>query len=156
MKEMLFLLCCVVGVTLVACNGSAKPAEEAASEPAEAQAQLQSEVMAIHDEVMPEMGRINQLSRTLREYLEENPDLTEERRTALFEAVAALDRADEGMMDWMAAYGGLVKNFETMEPQQIMEALEGEKKKISEVRDQMLSSIEMGERYVAEIEGAEE
>ena len=148
MKKLTFLFFLSTTLLFVACGG--KQGEDAGSATKEWSA-LQDEVMAIHDEVMPKMGAINKLSRELKTYLEEHPDLAEEKKAQIAQKIEALGEADEAMMSWMSDYGDLTRQFEAMEPVAIMEALQKEKGNISKVRDAMLSSIEEGTKLQAEL-----
>lgn len=63
---------------------------------------LEKEVMAIHDEVMPKLGELNMDKKGLEIILKNTTD--ESVKITLQDAITALERADEGMMDWMAEY----------------------------------------------------
>ncbi|MFT6336718.1 MAG: hypothetical protein ACI86M_001329 [Saprospiraceae bacterium] len=63
---------------------------------------LEKEVMAIHDEVMPKLGELNKDRRGLQSILKNTTD--ESVKNTILEAVTALEKADDGMMDWMAKY----------------------------------------------------
>lgn len=141
---------------LAACGGRTGATDAGPAEPENAIVQLQAEVMAIHDDVMPKTGQINQLSRQLRAYLEQHSELNEATRSTINETVTALEQAEEAMMDWMASYGGLTRQMEQMKTEEIVKTLETEKQNISEVREQMLSSIAAGEQLLAEFGKAED
>ncbi|MFZ1703596.1 MAG: hypothetical protein WAT79_04580 [Saprospiraceae bacterium] len=92
---------------------------------------LYNEVMAIHDEVMPQMGPMNKLKKKLKTLKEENP----ESKDVILSTIVLLENADEGMMDWMA-------NFKV--PEEANEAttyLQNEKIKIQKVSDDMKFSM---------------
>lgn len=149
MKKFKYIL---LGLVIAACGGQPNTGSSDTPDTEDQQSELQAEVMAIHDEVMPEMSTINRISRELRAYLENQPDLAEDKKAAIEETVTALEQADESMMDWMAAYGGLTREMKEMEHEAIMKALETEKEKITKVRDQMRASIKAGEQLLSEIE----
>ncbi len=151
MKKSLFFFLLTLGLFAIACGGGRQTQEAAEPTSEDPTQQLGDEVMAIHDEVMPKMGKINQLSRELRAYLEENANLAEKKKETIRQTVKALEEADEGMMGWMAEYGDLMRARKEMETDRLLEALKKEKVKISEVRDQMLSSIEAGEKLLSEV-----
>jgi len=71
--------------------------------PTEASKVLYDEVMKIHDDVMPEMGTIHKLKKKLKKRLE-NEFISEEEKSAALKAITDLEKADDGMMDWMAAF----------------------------------------------------
>lgn len=155
MKKIIFLSLLALWSLLSACGGNANTEGSEASSTETAQAELQAEVMAIHDEVMPKMSDMNRIARSLRAYLEEHPDLPAEQLQPIESAITSLDEAGEGMMDWMATYGNLTRSFQEMEPAAIMQALEKEKEKIAGVRDAMLSSMEAGEQLLATLKAEE-
>lgn len=64
---------------------------------------LKTEVMTIHDEVMPKMGRLMNLKKQLKDKiarLDSIGDNTEE----LVQLIHNLEGADEAMMEWMRSY----------------------------------------------------
>lgn len=113
---------------------------------------LLSEVMVIHDEVMPEMGRIYRLQKELTQVI----DSLETEGTAAAIPVdslkalsAQLKAADDAMMNWMRSNDF---QFEGMEQEEIMEELQSEKENIIVVRDKMLNSIRQAEETLQTFE----
>lgn len=104
------------------------------------------EVMAIHDEVMPKMGEINRLKRTIKRALEEDQSAleattAEKMKTALIQ----LEAADSLMMEWMASFNpGFEKAKKAADESIVMDFLTNERERISTVRDRMLESIKSG------------
>lgn len=96
---------------------------------------LHDEVMAIHDEVMPKMKDIHQMKKRLREVAKEYPDETISED--IQQLIAKLEKADEAMMDWMAAYKKPSKDDKGAVPY-----LTDQKEKITLVKKQMLEAIE--------------
>lgn len=90
---------------------------------------LYTEVMAIHDKVMPEMSTIHALKRDLKAI--EKP----ESKDIIIKNIIALDNADEAMMSWMADFK--VPEDKSKE----VEYLNNEKKAIQIVSDQMYGAI---------------
>jgi succinate dehydrogenase flavin-adding protein (antitoxin of CptAB toxin-antitoxin module) len=105
---------------------------------------LHESLYAIHDEVMPKMSQINRVSRSLKEYKEENK-LDSLQRTQIEAALTKLEQADEGMMDWMHNYKKPSKWRGEKSHEEIMTYLKAEKDKIVEVKNMMESSISEGE-----------
>jgi hypothetical protein len=155
MKKIFLIHLVAVIALLSACGGSSDAGNRQSASPDELQAELQAEVMAIHDEVMPKMSDMNRIARNLRAYLEEHPDLPVEQKQPVETAIASLDEAGESMMDWMAGYGDLTRSFQEMEAAAVMQALEKEKEKIAGVRDAMLSSMKTGEQLLATLNAEE-
>lgn len=61
---------------------------------------LEKQVMAVHDEVMPKLGELNKDRKALQTILKSTTD--EPTKTILLNAITALERADDSMMEWMA------------------------------------------------------
>ncbi len=59
---------------------------------------LYHEVMEIHDAVMPEMSTLHNLKKAL------NAIRTEDNKEMVLHQMARIERADEAMMSWMAAF----------------------------------------------------
>jgi len=101
---------------------------------------LMDEVMAIHDEVMPKTGAINKNKKALKKMLTPMIEDTTKLRNQLLDTILELEDAEEGMMDWMANYKSKPSKLkEGVDP---MAYYLEEKKKITEVKNKMLSSIE--------------
>jgi hypothetical protein len=87
---------------------------------------LLTQVMAIHDEVMPKMEDIMKLKSKLKD--REDAD----------EILDALETAEKAMMNWMRNFKAPSKDASF---DQTMEYLEAQRESISQVRDQMLEAI---------------
>lgn len=95
---------------LIACGGETTPKENATTEETagkfsaeemQAQQQAWDKVMTVHDEVMPKMGTMNQLTKSLKAQWEDNKKLDAVTKDDISGAVQELESADEGMWDWM-------------------------------------------------------
>ena len=95
---------------------------------------LEKEVMVIHDEVMPRLGELNKDKKGLQSILKNTSD--ESVKIILLEAIAALEKADEGMMDWMAEY-----KLPSDPPAQEV-YLKNEMVRITKVKTDMLESMQ--------------
>ena len=105
---------------------------------------LKSEVMAIHDEVMPKMG---ELRRTRKDLLLQADSLmeTNPERAAMLTTVAdEIGNANEGMMQWMRAYE---PEFEGTD-EEIKQYLEDQKVAIQKVKDDMNGSLQKGKEVL--------
>ncbi|WP_420576009.1 hypothetical protein [Ekhidna sp.] len=107
---------------------------------------LKSEVMAIHDEVMPKMGELRRTRKDLLlqadSLMESNPD-----RAAMLTTVAdEIGNANEGMMQWMRAYE---PEFEGTD-EEIKQYLEDQKVAIQKVKDEMIESLKKGNDVLSE------
>ena len=76
----------------------------AACEDRSAVEKLQAETEAIHDEAMKDIAELNRTKRAVDNAMDKLDSTAVERRTALLEALTALEKADEDMMAWMAQY----------------------------------------------------
>jgi hypothetical protein len=94
---------------------------------------LEKEVMAIHDEVMPRLGELNKDKKGLQSILKNTTD--ESVKITLQNAVTALEKADDGMMKWMAEW-----KLPSEEPAR-KAYLEKEMIRITKVKTDMLKSM---------------
>ncbi|MDC1222139.1 hypothetical protein N8Z47_05675 [Salibacteraceae bacterium] len=107
---------------------------------------LKEECISIHDEVMPRMGEMVELSSGIKEIrIKLDSDTTDSAhlvRIALVKKVEQLDSAHEAMMVWMNDY---IPDYEAEHSSDESIAFyEEQKKSITEVKDIMLKSIEDG------------
>lgn len=138
MKTTVFSLFFAIACLTIACNNNS------ANQQTEEQ-QAWDAVMAVHDEVMPKMSDINRMSDDLRARANALDSTQMATKQNLMDAAQALERADEGMMSWMAE----VKSPETMRSEQktheeIMNYLDEQKNKVNQVRDSINNSLEQG------------
>ncbi len=133
----LFLLCGL----LAACNNV--PGGEASYSEAELQAQEQAyqQMMEAHDRIMPRMGEMNQASRALRARLD-SPDLADAERQEINTLLQDLERAEDGMMEWMSSLRPLDSLRERNDHGSVMEYLEQETADIQQVEEEMRSVLE--------------
>ncbi|MEJ2004178.1 MAG: hypothetical protein P8X57_04265 [Cyclobacteriaceae bacterium] len=101
---------------------------------------LHNEVMAIHDEVMPRMDDIMKEKARLTVLMEETDDSI--RIVQIRTAMAELEAADEGMMQWMRQFSP--EEYESSE-EELTGYYEQEKVRIEEVRTNMLNALENSE-----------
>ncbi len=101
-----------------------------------AQNPLHEEVMAIHDQVMPEMTTIHNLKKDLKAI--EKPETKE----IILNQIKELNDADEAMMAWMAAFK--VPEDKTLEGAYLLL----EKEKIKQVSDMMYSSMDRAKKMI--------
>lgn len=113
--------------TLIACQTNGKKDQIT---------QLKGEVMAAHDEVMPKMGKMRSMEKSLRALSANDLDSLEIRKEA-----DALKIANDGMMQWMRNYQ---PDFEGTEDEYI-QYLQEQKKLIEKVREDINSSLATGE-----------
>lgn len=105
------------------------------------QKKLIDEVMAIHDEVMPKMEEIMTLKSELDSVAKVSADSVQAK-----ELISALDSADIKMSVWMEEY-----NPEAVKEKgsdEVIKYFEGEKKRISEVKELTNTSITKAKQFL--------
>jgi len=101
---------------------------------------LEAEVIAIHDEVMPKMGDMYKARKALREILIEIE--SDSVKNDVIKMISDLENADEGMMTWMHEW-----KVPDSDPEKTTYLLE-EKEKITKVKVDMLSSLENANKFI--------
>ena len=101
-----------------------------------ANAKLYSDVMAIHDEVMPKMGDIYTLKEGLKKKLEDNT--AGDKKSEIESTITKLDEADKAMRVWMREF----KPEDITDEAKKREYLDNEMEKVKKVREDMLAAIE--------------
>lgn len=109
---------------------------------------LFDEVIAVHDEVMPKMGKLNALGQQLKRE-------TDTTTTAYTEAAEGLQKSHKAMMDWMKDFSekfpyesSPLKDKTSEEIAQKVTLLKAEKDEVHELRDLINQSIEKAERLL--------
>lgn len=129
-------------LALVALAGLSACANDKAKE--KDQQKLWDEMMVVHDEVMPKMSEINALSKQMEAALSDTT-LTEELRDAARKSLYDLQAADKAMWDWMYGIQQLPDLRASKQHEEILQYLQEETAKITEVKSSMLASIEAAE-----------
>lgn len=93
-------------------------------------------VMAVHDEVMPEMGTIHRLRKKLKKKVAAGIE-SETEKDLVISMIKNLDDADEGMMSWMAEFKMPKEGSETEK----LNFLASEQTKIDKVNKDMRDAI---------------
>ena len=120
-------------------NTSEKKAATGALNPVE---EKRSQVMAIHDEIMPHMGTLMNLKKQLKERaagLDSTKSLDQEQLISVQASIEQLEVADEAMMQWMRTYKDPA---DSVSQQEAMEYLELKEQEIIEVKEIMQESEE--------------
>jgi hypothetical protein len=132
------LICLLLTITLFSCNQEADKV-----------AQMEKEVLAIHDEVMPKMDEIMSLQSKLVKKMASIDSLQQEgvsstrlaeQRIKAFELNRLLKTADSLMMNWMYTYRG--DSAKGLQSAEAMLYFEKEKEKIVKVKETTNSSID--------------
>ncbi|OQD44465.1 hypothetical protein BUL40_02625 [Croceivirga radicis] len=138
MKKIVFLF---ISLVFFACN---EKKEETNTKPTQMQT-----VMAIHDEVMPKMGKLGRLVGQLKEKVD-----TTAQSMVYQEAMKDLQEANMAMMDWMKGFGDRfdsdeILNGKELSPQK-QEWLNEEEVKVKELKEQINSSIARAETLLGQ------
>jgi len=138
MRPFLFLSLSVIIILSCNLNQSNGEAEYALKK-------LHTEVMDIHDEVMPKMSSINKLDRQLKQRLKD-PDVV--KKDTIQQLIYQLEEADDAMMNWMSAFKK--PDYANFEAAQQLYA--SEKEKIIVVRNKMNSIISKAQVFLKDNE----
>ncbi len=141
----------VFSITMLGACQKKQADDESLGTPAESEkvTALRNDVIAVHDEVMPLMSTIYTLKNSLKENLNTRPELSAVHKKQIEETIASLDSADRGMRVWMREFSKLETSG--MPEDEAIAALESEMKKITKVKDDMLSSVDKAAELYAAI-----
>ncbi len=108
-----------------------------------------AEVLAVHDQVMPEMETIGKLVAQLKPLADSSATGSPYRN-----AMEDLQEAHRSMMDWMKGFGDRFDHAEIMEGKALtpekQEWLKEEQLKVESMRDKVYNSIEQARRVLEE------
>lgn len=145
MKIFRTLFIAVIAFTVASCGNSTKSDKTTASTDSEKFYQLLDEVMEVHDEMMPQMGKLSEL----RQNLEEKAEVDPMNAMAYKEAAADLEAAHKSMMDWMKDFGDVFPykqdRLEGMNEEEIKESIElmkHQQEAVNSMKQEMISSME--------------
>ncbi len=105
--------------------------------------QLLDEVMAIHDEVMPKMSRMNELQQKMSNMASSTSDKA--LKDKYLDFATKLEKADNKMMDWMAEFPEDITKFSEEEANKI---LVSEKTKVLGMKEQVLVALKETEDFI--------
>lgn len=129
---------------LSACGGTEEKSEE---ELRDMLLDMEDMVQEIHDDVMPITNDLRRKSQELMAFLETHAeDLDEEAQQEVRSLIERLESAHQSMFDWMGEWADADK--ESMEFEEAKEFFNKEKERISQVADDMRSSLADAEEYL--------
>jgi hypothetical protein len=144
-------------MSLLACQS--KPSSEATMQPTDSTgakkpqsvAVLEKTVLAVHDSVMPAMSELIKLKKDVIQHLNEldkQPDSVErqQQKQQGLAMKAALEKADQAMMDWMHHYNG--DTLAILNREQAMAYLQEEQKRVNAMSQLMRNSIIDAQAYL--------
>lgn len=159
MNSLKFSIALLIGLFLTGCQS--KPSTESdahsgqstAQTPARSQAvaDLEKQVLAVHDSVMPAMSELMALKKEVTQQLADldgqSPSVALNQRKAQGQAVsAALTLADKAMMNWMHQYNG--DTLETLNEEQAMAYLKAQQQQVNAMSQLMRQSITNAQNYL--------
>lgn len=106
---------------------------------------LKDRVISVHDEVMPEIGRLKSLQNKLREKgdsLEQASSASENHVQSLEAAAQSCEVAYEGMFVWMRQFES---DYEDMTEEETKSYLEEQLRKVEKVRDDIKSALSISD-----------
>jgi hypothetical protein len=121
------------------CNQNSSERKEAATTP-DAVEEKRSEVMKVHDAIMPEIGTIMNLKKQLKEKasaMDSTQSADKEQLDSIYFSIEQLEAADEAMMQWMRTYKDPADN---VSKEEAIEYLELKEEEILEVKEKMKES----------------
>ncbi len=140
MKKYVLLFVSLVVLSSLACKEEKKDAQQ--------QDQMKK-VMAIHDKVMLEMGKIGRLVAQLRTKIDNDQGGLAEK-----EAMEALQETNKSMMEWMQDFGNRFEPDEILNGKELTEEkkkwLDEEEEKITVVKEKIHSSIANAEALLGQ------
>ena len=108
-------------------------------------------VMDNHDVVMPMMATTNKVRKNLKKVLENSQNLVATDSSKISQLINDLNKADEGMMDWMNGFQQLEKLQNEKKHAEILSYLEEQDKVIKKVGGDMTNSIKDGMSFIKKI-----
>ena len=153
-----FIIFCLGIITLAACKKDSKTTDQEANDMNKTehvstvdstQPPLFNEIMAVHDQIMPQMNTIETLKQEIRMRMDsiDAKNTKSEFRPQFRHALAELNRADNMMSDWM---NNFKENYDTIKSDAVKtNFLESERAKIEGVKATMKESIDVAKLTIA-------
>jgi lipoprotein NlpI len=135
MKRYFVIIAMIVAVA--ACTNTQQKVKEEQKAPT-----LMDEVMALHDEVMPKMGKMMKVQKQLNLLADSIATVDLERAEQLRGLAQNLDDANEAMMDWMRNFNPNVEGTEA----EVKAYLEQKKTEIAKVAVEMNGALTAGQK----------
>lgn len=106
---------------------------------------LHNDVIAVHDEVMPQKAELNRLKRQLKSYKDVVSDENADLKDSLINGILLLSKSEDLMTDWMANYKYPNEEIKT---EQMVEYLVGQKDSIKLVAENFKMSIAIAQSFL--------
>jgi len=114
-------------------------AQTAAANPDDPRKALSDKAGAIHDEAMKEMAEMNRISRQMKEFMQ-RAKMTKEYHDKYVAVLADMEKAEAGMMSWMAQY----KEPSDLSPEAAQQYLNDQIQKIEQNKKDIHAALEAG------------
>jgi len=127
---------------LMSCN---KGKDTAAGDPVEDESNeaLYSQVMDIHDEVMPKMDDLYKMKKGIQTKLADSVNLSAEQKSEMKQTILLLDSANNSMMVWMRQFN---PPTDSTNEEALREYLETQLEMVKKMREDVLEAIEKGQQ----------
>lgn len=113
-------------------------------------------IFVVHDEAMARMGEIHRLKKELRNILRNvSSPLDTDAREKVSQVLVHLDKADNGMMSWMASFKQPNSLRQQMSHDEIMAYMKAEKVKVDAVKTDIEESITAATALLGELKKQE-
>jgi hypothetical protein len=159
MNQVKTAIAIVLGFALVACQsnsstgseGTSGESTEQATTGSSAIADVEKQIMAVHDSVMPAMSDLMRLRKQINQQLTEldakpaSKELTQRKEQGR-NLTAELTKAEEGMMDWMHQYNG--DTLKTLSEDKALDYLKDQHQKVNAMSQLMRKSITDAQTYL--------
>lgn len=143
----------LISLTLAWVSCGAPSGNEAVSSSSETQREeaLWDQVMAIHDEIMPQTSKLERMAQKLKKHLDRQ-DLSPAQRREVEETIKLIESAVAAMWDWMHNLQQLPELRQTKTHEQIMAHLKIERNNITTVKTLMENALIKGEQLLRILE----
>lgn len=108
-------------------------------------AQLEKEVLAVHDSLMDRVGEFMQLQEDIASKVQKNSGVVKERGLQISRQ---LKESDEAMTDWMHHYKG--DTLKQLDEKNGVAYLKSQQAKVNKLNQQMRKSMTVAEKYLKE------
>lgn len=143
MKNLFYTLITLTAFAVIGC-GEPSISEQFAKQEAEF-----SEVMKGHDEVMPKTGELSKLSREMKNYVVNTPDMNDSLKARVNQTIVKMLDAEEAMFAWMADIKQLPELRKDKNHSQILDYLEDQEEIMEKVKKMTDESLSQGKEVWA-------
>ncbi len=143
MKNILYTLITLAVLAVIGC-GEPSISEQFAKQEAEF-----AEVMKGHDDVMPKTGQLSKLSREMKNYVVNTPDMNDSIKARVNQTIVKMLDAEEAMFAWMADIKQLPELRKDKNHKEILDYLEEQEEVMEKVKKMTNESLAQGKEVWA-------